>query len=193
MGGEPGVPASLPEIEAWTSQALTRGAVDAKHAFHWPTFATVAADGAPKLRTVVLRRFDPGTYGLTFTTDRRTSKVAELTADARAAVHLYDPKARVQLRFSGHAEVLTEGPVWQEALARAQEGPLLDYTIAPSPGTPIAAPEDAQADAVAAEETFAVIAFTPQTADYLRLSREGHRRARLDFSVDPMGATWLVP
>ncbi|MEM9838414.1 MAG: pyridoxamine 5'-phosphate oxidase family protein [Pseudomonadota bacterium] len=193
MGSEPGVPASLSGIWETAAQALARGAVDGRHAYHWPALATVGMDGVPAVRTVVLRRFDPGTYGLTFYTDRRTAKAAELAANPRAAVHFYDPKARVQLRFSGTAEILTAGPVWQEALDRARQGPLLDYTIAPAPGTPIDAPEEAQADAVPAEETFAVIQFTPQTADYLRLSREGHRRAKLDFSVDPARATWLIP
>ncbi len=69
---------------------LAEGARDGRSPFRTPALATLGRDGAPQLRTVVLRGFDPAARSLSIHTDRRSAKVAELAADPRAALHVYD-------------------------------------------------------------------------------------------------------
>lgn len=189
--------ASLPrdpaDWPAFIRRCLARGVADPKSAFHWPSLATVTAEGAPAVRTVVLRHLDPDTMQLAFTTDRRSSKVRDIAANPAAAVHVHDPRKRVQLRLGGTLTLATDGPLFDALWARAQRGSLLDFSRQPAPGVPIADPDDAQPGGVDPAETFAVLLFDIQWADYLDLSAEGHLRARVDFRLEPAAASWLVP
>lgn len=182
----------LGEIGTWIDQSLTRGAVDARHAFHWPTLGTIAADGTPSLRTVVLRKFDPSEHRLLIYTDRRSEKAVEISGDQRVSIHLYDPRTKVQLRLHGLAALHTEGPVWADAWSRAEQGPLFDYSQSPPPGTVIDGPDACAAEGADPGETFAVIAVDRKSTEYLRLSRQGHRRALFTHGDDGK-SVWLAP
>ena len=52
-----------------------------KHAFRFFTLATIASDGSPHLRTVVLRDFNPKDISFTMYTDSRSQKLQELEQD----------------------------------------------------------------------------------------------------------------
>ena len=52
-----------------------------KHPFRFFTLATIASEGSPHLRTVVLRDFDSETLSFTIYTDLRSRKVLELEQD----------------------------------------------------------------------------------------------------------------
>ncbi len=55
---------------------LVRGVKDRKTAFHVIGLATIGADGAPCVRSVVLRALKPAAGELVFHTDRWATKVA---------------------------------------------------------------------------------------------------------------------
>ncbi|MGY6410125.1 MAG: hypothetical protein ACXIUV_03735 [Alkalilacustris sp.] len=80
--------ATLPTLHAEAWARLVRGVHDRRAAARHPTLATVAADGAPQLRTVVLRAADRAQARLHVHTDLRSAKVGDLRAEPRAAVHV---------------------------------------------------------------------------------------------------------
>ncbi len=170
---------------------LARGVADRRSAFHTPTLATIGADGAPRLRTLVLRGFDAPTRTLRLHTDLRAGKCAELAADPRAALHIYDAHAQLQLRLSGRAVLHAHDAVAEAAWAASREFSRMCYAIGPAPGTPIDAPPAAPSDAAAGRPHFAVLALRFDALEWLWLDASGHRRAR--FAFDPDSATWLVP
>jgi len=91
--------------QAW--KRLGRGVADRRAAARHPTLATVDADGWPQARTVVLRGADRAASQLTVYTDRKAGKVAELLHTPRAAVHVWDQTAHLQIRAVAEAVIHT--------------------------------------------------------------------------------------
>lgn len=185
-----------PDLAACLDRAfalLGAGVADRRAAFHTPTLATVGADGAPRARTLVLRGFDPAARTLRLHTDARAAKAAELAAEPRCALHLYDRAAGLQLRLAGtatvHDDALAEA-AWQASRASSRSC----YAIHPGPGTPVPAPPPAPRDAEAGRRHFRAILLRFHMLEWLDLDAAGHRRARFDWPAEgPPAATWLVP
>ncbi|MGY2049474.1 pyridoxamine 5'-phosphate oxidase family protein [Methylobacterium sp. JK268] len=182
--------------EAW--RRLEEGAAHRRGAFHTPTLATAGLDGAPRLRTVVLRGVDPALRSLRFHTDRRSDKAAEIAREPRVALHAYEPGAKIQVRIEGRAEIHGDGPVADEAWAAALPMSRICYGIDPGPGTPIPAggayalPADEEA-ARDGRLQFRVVRVTVERLDFLYLAWEGHRRARFTWDEKGMRGTWVAP
>lgn len=174
-----------------TWRGLVRAAADRRHPWRTPVLATVAADGAPNARTVVLRAVDPTTRTLRLHTDRRSGKVGEIAREPRLALVFWDPRARVQLRLRGPAEVLSDGPEHARAWAATPPAARRDYATREPPGTPIPSPRDVARDD--GEANFAVILVRAMTIDRLALAAEGHLRAGFAWEGDEPRACWLVP
>ncbi|MCZ8146567.1 MAG: pyridoxamine 5'-phosphate oxidase family protein [Roseomonas sp.] len=186
--------AALAECLAEAFRRLARGVADRRAAFHTPTIATIGADGAPQARTVVLRGFETASRTLRMHTDGRSAKAAELARDARCALHLYDPGAKLQLRLSGHATLHAEDAVAEQAWADSRDFSRMCYAIEPAPGTPIAAPPPAPRDASGGRAAFRVILLRFDRLEWLELAAGGHRRACFTWAGDAVPAmTWLVP
>lgn len=190
---DPSLPAALGDIAPWITKALSRGAADSRSAFHWPTLGTVTPEGAPAMRTVVLRDHAEEERALTFYTDKRSGKVADLSSNPRAVVHAYEPKKKVQLRLTGRVTLHSEDEHWTKAWHRIRDGRTADFAHAPAPGTSIADHDGFDPHGAEAKEHLLVLRFTYQRADYLHLGRDAHRRASVNFGVEPPEATWLVP
>ena len=79
-------------------------AVKQRSPFTLMQLATVGEDGAPKLRTIVLRRFDEETGSLSFIADLRSPKVREIKANPLVSLAAFDGGNAVQLRIDGRAE-----------------------------------------------------------------------------------------
>jgi hypothetical protein len=185
---------TLEETLADAFRRLARGVADRRSPFHTPTLATVAPDGAPDARTLVLRGVDPASRLVRLHTDLRSGKVAALAREPRAALHLYDAGAKLQLRLAGRATVHADDAVAEEAWARSREMSRMCYAVAPGPGTPVAEPPAAPTDAAAGRGHFGVVLLRFDRLETLELAHGGHRRAR--FAWDEAGgleATWLVP
>ncbi len=173
-----------------TWRGLVRAAADRRHPWRTPVLATVAADGSPNARTVVLRAVDPATRTLRLHTDGRSVKTAELARDPRVALVFWDPRARVQLRLRGSAALIREGPEHARAWATTPPAARRDYATTLPPGTPIASKDIARGDGAA---HFAVIRVRVMTIDRLALAAEGPLRAGFAWEGDEPRATWLVP
>ena len=72
-------PATLPDALDLAFAALAAGAADRHDAFHTPALASIGYDGAPALRTVILRRFDAAQRELQLHTDSRSPKAVSYT------------------------------------------------------------------------------------------------------------------
>jgi hypothetical protein len=187
-------PATPDEALADAFRLLSRGVADRRSAFHTPTLATRALNGAPDLRTVVLRGFDPATRVLRIHTDRRSPKVSEIAADPRAMIHAYDAGAQVQMRLAGTASLHLDDATADAAWDNSREMSRVTYATADAPGTPVAAPPAAPDDPVAGRANFAAILLRIDRLDWLLLAAAGHRRAR--FAWDDAGtlsAGWVAP
>ncbi len=173
--------------EAW--RRLVRGAADRRAASRHPVLATVAEDGAPAARVVVLRRADPGEGVLEVHTDAASAKAGEIAAEPRVALTVWEAKARLQIRVAAEAAPI-EGAAREALWARVPEGARLAYGGTPAPGTVIAAPEDHAAEPVAAR--FLPLRLGVTEVETLHLGEDRHRRARFRRDRDWAGE-WLAP
>ena len=72
--------------------------------------ATSGLDGAPKVRSVILRRVDAERGAVSFFTDVRSAKIEEIRHQPRVSLLGYDADAGFQMRLEGKATIDTEGP-----------------------------------------------------------------------------------
>jgi len=174
---------------------LSAGARDRRGAAHAPTLATIGLDGRPRLRTVVLRALDMDARTLRFHADARGDKVAEMAADPRVALHVYDAGEKLQVRVEGRATLHRDGAVADEAWAGSRRISRVCYATQPAPGAVIAAgdayrlPEEGEVEAGRAN--FVAVTVRIGSIETLSLAFAGHRRAL--FRFDPDEALWLVP
>ncbi len=184
----------LDEVLAEAFRRFARGVADRHSAFRTPTIATVGPDGGPRIRTMVLRRFEPAARRLTLHTDRRATKLSEIDHQPRVAVHVYDARAAVQVRLSARAAVHVADDLAREAWEAGAPSSHTCYAVNPAPGTVVAAPPPAATDQDAGFANFAVLALTFDTLEWLWLYHGGHRRARFAWADDGShSASWLVP
>ncbi|MGY4837575.1 pyridoxamine 5'-phosphate oxidase family protein [Burkholderia pyrrocinia] len=162
--------------------------------------ATLGLDGAPKVRTIVLRQASRADRVLSFHTDVRSEKVAELRRDPRIAIVASDLDALVQIRAEGVASICDgeaqRRAIWQSSRPHT----LLLYRAPLPPGTPVESPEaahvSARQDTVPTGdgyENFCVIHMTVTRIDWLELARAGHRRAVFDLQESGCEGRWIAP
>ena len=89
--------ASFSEDEARAWQELARAAGDKQHEWRTPVLATVNAETVDA-RTVILREVDVHRRQLTFLTDERAGKVAQLQRNPLAAMVMWSANLGWQLR-----------------------------------------------------------------------------------------------
>lgn len=185
--------ATLEACRAEAFRLLARGVADRRSPFHTPVLASVADDGAPALRTVVLRAWDPAARELRVHTDARSPKAAELRARPRAALLAYDPGRRVQVRIGGRVALHAADAVAEAAWAASRPASRTCYAATAAPGAPIATPGAAPTDAELGWPNFVVVRLLVEELDYLSLAHAGHRRARFTWADGRADATWLAP
>ena len=102
---------AAPDLAALLDLAWARieaGVADPAAAARTPALATAGPDG-PEVRTLVLRAADRGAGTLDLHADAASAKVAQLRADPRAALHVWDAGASLQIRVRGVIELLDGG------------------------------------------------------------------------------------
>ena len=180
--------ADLALLHAQVWIRLVRGVGDRHAPARHPTMATVAPDGLPELRTVVLRAADPAAGTLDIHTDLRSAKVAALRHAPNAALHVWDSATNLQTRIKATVDILT-GEAVAALWARVPQTSQAGYGTQPAPGTPI---KDALDYLKAPDPSaFAVLRFTVLAIDALHLGPQ-HRRARFDRTNGWLGQ-WLAP
>lgn len=91
----------LTQFRVWFDQALAAQVIEPNAM----TLATVAADGQPSARIVLLKAFDE--RGFVFYTNYESRKGVELAAHPRVALIFYWPDLERQVRVEGQAERVT--------------------------------------------------------------------------------------
>jgi pyridoxamine 5'-phosphate oxidase len=183
--------------ESW--RLLARGVADRRSPFHHPTVATIGQDGAPQLRTVILRSCDVSARTLRFHTDARSAKVGEIARDASVSLHFYDPSAKIQLRISGRATLHRDDVVADAAWENARVFSRLVYGITPGPGASINAgadftlPDDSEHGTAPGRANFTAVTVHAARLEWLYLAAAGHRRAHFAWDGDALRAGWLAP
>ncbi|MEM9738952.1 MAG: pyridoxamine 5'-phosphate oxidase family protein [Pseudomonadota bacterium] len=181
----------LEEIGRSCLDALSRAALDKRSPHRWPVLITGGMDGGGQGRIVVLRRFDRVRRQAEIWTDRRSAKVAELTKQPKATLLFFDKSKMIQMRAMGTVEIVISGDTWETRLEQAGRAGLDDYTTTLAPGSPLGDGEITRQISLE-RETFTLVRVSIDQLDWLHLSRDGHRRALLDWRS---GAEhmWQVP
>ncbi|MBB2964803.1 pyridoxamine 5'-phosphate oxidase family protein [Methylobacterium sp. R2-1] len=182
--------------EGW--RCLAEGVENRHSPFHTPSLATVDAAGRPRLRTVVLRAAEAGEGRLRFHCDRRSDKARELAESGLAALHVYDPPAKLQLRLEGRARLHRDDALADAAWAAALAMSRVCYGVEPAPGTALAAGDayalpDEDPEARIGRENFCAVVLTVERIDLLYLDRRGHRRAVFWREGEGWRGTWVAP
>lgn len=179
-------------VRIW--QELTRAPHDKHHDWRTPILATqgMGASG-PQARTVVLRQADSALWTLNVFTDARSPKCSELLAQPLAQLTFWSKRLNWQLRVSALATVEFEGAQVDAAWKRMKTSRAsADYLSALPPGHIQSSSEWVAEKTTESlrEHHLAILNFKVTTMDWLALSQDGHRRAKLT----PAGAfEWLVP
>lgn len=150
--------------------------------------ATVSASGRPANRTLVFRGFLNGTSQLTFVTDLRSPKTAELEQSPWAEICWYFPVTHEQFRIGGPITVVGEKSTDPGLLAARDqswcalpEATRITFTW-PAPGHPrderVPFPT-AHPDAETPLSHFGLLVLDPQTVDFLEIN--GHPQNRWEF------------
>jgi pyridoxamine 5'-phosphate oxidase len=180
---------TLAEIHAALWRELGRAALDRHHEWRTPVLATVAADGLPDARTVVIREVQAAARRLVVYTDARAGKVAQLVAQPAAMLVLWSRRLGWQLRLRLHAEVLSDGLAVTSRWASLRATPAArDYLSPLAPGA--ALPTDGGPQPAEDRAHFALLDATVQRIDWLELHRDGHRRAVFE-AASP--GVWVNP
>ena len=175
---------------------ITRGVDDRRSPFHTPAVATIGADGAPELRTVVLRGWDEAERVLSFHTDTRAGKVAQMRVHPAVALHMWDPQQRIQLRVSGLAKLHRDDALASAAWRAATHGSRATYRVVQAPGAAVDDPLDVDAlglDEEAAYANFMLVRVAVATLELLHLAASGHRRVRFTWPGGAQRFEWLTP
>ena len=158
-----------------------------KHAFRFFTLATIASDGRPNVRTVVLRNFNPKDISFTIYTDSRSQKLQELEQDKRAQLLFYDPKRMLQIVVSVVLlENINENKIYDDIPEHSKK----DYSSIIIPGSKINSPDKLQFNF--SKGFFSKLIFKAEDIEYLRLKRPNHLRAFFKIE-DNWKGTFLVP
>jgi pyridoxine/pyridoxamine 5'-phosphate oxidase len=173
---------------------LEEGAADPRSPWRTLALATTNPDGAPGIRTIVLRRFTAPDRLAELHTDARSPKMTAILADNRAALHGWDPVRRVQIRLDGRL-TLADAPATQAAWGQLPETSRVTYAVALAPGTPIADPEHATPSLPPSEAqaVFRLLRLHVDALEYLSLAHGAHRRVSFHWQAGEPTATWLVP
>jgi len=181
---------------------LQRGGADAKHAYHFPALATYGSTGIEQ-RTVVLRKANKSMRQLLCYSDQRTRKVDDITQNDQAHWLFYDHGRKEQIRAKAtvawHNKDETAREVWRNIPPKNRG----DYIGPVPPGTTTSEYTDnlpesfknspTQEDTQSGFENFTLITSTIYQLDFLKLSREGHLRAKFSWHQQQWEGSWVAP
>ena len=167
---------------------ISRGKADKKSPARHPTFVTSSGDGFPNARTLVLRRSDRKNNQIEFHTDTASSKMLALEENPRAGIHIWLPKAQLQIQMDVVVEVKVGEitiPNWRNVPTNSR----VAYGTIPSPGTVIESPR--AYENAPDQKRFAVLVCDIQSIQLLLLGVK-HIRAYYKKTNNWQGE-WLSP
>ena len=174
---------ALPD-ETWTR--LVKAADDPTDPMRLFLLATIARDGSPDARLMVLRGVDRRLGKIWFYADRRSEKVAQLHEHPALCAVAYDRPNGVQLRLRGNATIHECDRQATKHWNQMGMGVRALYDAPDAPGVPLRQPDprvmgvkqaihgDAEEDA---RRNFAVIEALVQSIEWLQVQEDDQRRA----------------
>lgn len=172
---------------------IQAGTSEKSHPFRYATLATVGLETLPRLRTVVLREFDPQTLRLTFYTDTRSKKILHIKENNRVSLLLFHHENQLQIRIEGLAIRERSPELLQERWNHLHAASRLDYTSVLSPGTEITSPEKVDYMKEEGNMYFGMVHIAPFKIEYLKLSRPKNTRVRFSKRGSGWTSDYLVP
>lgn len=190
------------ETDIW--QQLLRASADKHHEWRSATLVTnglvtnfentkidQAENKFPEARIIILRNVNVDTKTLTFYTDSRSPKVAQIVANQHATLVFWSKRLRWQLRVKVMISVDTDSDlnklIWQKVKQSPSAGNYLSKQI---PGEKLDEDLiDKTKISINATAYFALLIANVIEIDWLALNRNGHQRAQINAN----GATYLVP
>ena len=161
--------------------------VNKKHPYRYFYLATVAKDGLPEVRTVVLRKFESKEFLFTIYTDARTPKISSLKSQPYAELLFYDARKLTQIRVL--AKCVEQSPD-ELAFSQQHQNAQKDYTTTIAPGVPL---KSMDAVAYGEENHFVKLVFKAKKIDFLRLKRPNHQRAIFQLHQDKWEGRFVSP
>ena len=185
---------STDNLAARLWRELARAPHDKHHEWRTPVLATQGINLiGPQARTVVLRHADAALCRLRVYSDARSPKCLELVAQPLAQLTFWSKRLNWQLRVSAQATVEFEGDQVNVAWDHLRQSRAAADYLSESPPGQI---QSSNKHLTKKEEDsqlvhhLAILNFQVTSMDWLVLSKDGHRRARLT----PSGiVNWLVP
>lgn len=169
-------------------QRLTCGVADKRAAARHPVLATVSPAGRPEARTVVLRATCRSAATFEVHTDGGSDKIASLTAHPFAQLHVWDEKAKLQIRLSTTVQI-AQGPDVAHKWQDVPDGARMAYGASPPPGTAI--PQAHAYRKLASRDWFTVLTLEIESIELMQLI-DPHRRAVFK-AFDGWAGAWRVP
>ncbi|MFM1878173.1 MAG: hypothetical protein RLZZ241_1039 [Bacteroidota bacterium] len=161
------------------------------HPFRFPVFATIGLDNVPRLRTVVLRKFNPDPFRLTFYSDSRSKKITHINENQKVSALCYHPELLLQIRFEGMASVELNPEILNDYKSNLPEPIRIEYRSAHIPGSVITGPE--QLEYINNGDYFTAVHIHPFKIEYLRLNRPKHIRIRFSKNETGWNGEYLAP
>ncbi len=154
--------------------------------------ATVAPEGRPNLRTLVLRGFDRSPACAEMHTDARAAKVRDIDHCSQVTLLAWSASDHLQLRFTGIARLHRNDDVARTRWDRLSPAARKPYGMLAEAGTPI---DDPRTQPHLPSESrfgqFVVIMVSLTTLDVLHLGSDGSQtRASGCFTATGITAGW---
>jgi pyridoxamine 5'-phosphate oxidase len=181
-------------------ECLNRATGRGRSPFSMMQAATVGLDGSPQVRTIVLRRSNEAAGSVSFVTDLRSAKVAELGGDPRISLVGCDFGANIQMRLKGKALIHAEGAEKQAAWSTLRDRTVILFRAPLPPGTPIRSPSEGHVQATGAlpegddgYQNFCLVDVSLTYLEWLDLSAPGHERVSFCRNDGPWVGSWIAP
>ncbi|PMS36464.1 pyridoxine/pyridoxamine 5'-phosphate oxidase [Trinickia symbiotica] len=191
---------NLEQVYARIWDCLAAAVREEKLPFKVMQAATIGLDGSPNVRTVLLRGVSERENLLTFHTDVRSPKIAELSHDPRIALVGVDSVRNVQIRVFGETRILRDGKARLDAWRCSPDHDLIVYRTRLAPGTPMSHAGDEfdetrdVLDPAEGLKHFCVVEVRPARLDWLDLSTwDRPQRARYVRQGDLWIHSWIAP
>lgn len=198
-------PPSHGEILKKIWKHLDLGTLDRAHPFHTPVFGTVGNGCAPRLRTVVLRRFwRKNPRALLFHSHVGSPKIREIENNPNVSFAFYHAPEKLHLSVAGTAEIHRSGKLHEEQWLATGFFSRRAYAGA-TPSEPSAKPtsglpeklidrQPTAEESEAGKSNFAVVLTTIDSIDCLELDFRGNRRSLFVWkNSGELETVWLTP
>lgn len=160
--------------------------------FRFPVVSTSHLDKVSS-RIMVLRKADQEERVISFYSDSRSLKIAQLKANPRVSCCFWHPEEKVQIRVSGSALVYHLDDEAMKHWRSLPDHSKREYATVSVPGSDIGHFDDTKLALSEASKHFAVMDVRVDEIGWLMLHSSGHRRASFRPSAMAVDSHWVTP